>query len=644
MSTDTQRPGTAGALTHPDSRAEGSKGPFSPVGDLSATDRGALLIVVLHLLPVWWLVTGGGLYLDDLRAQAYARNQPFWPFIISSNGTHLAPAPRVLDWLQASYAPLEHGPAVLVTLLVHLLLGLVGWLLLRELVGSRPAALVPLGLLVLSPALLSATAWYRQTLTTTTTIVLVLAAQLAVLRLVRGGSWRWGVATVLLIAAGMTFSERALAGCSLVVATALLVPGPPWRLRARRVTGLTGALAVLAAAYLVAYRSGPFDQGDASHLSLGDAGSLLARSVGTGLVPSLFGGPWTWAPSGPALSVADPPVPLVVLANTVLLLWLARRLVDGRTRTRTMVGLTMAASYILPIELFVLVGRYAAFGSVIGTDLRLFADCFVVLVVSLAVVALGWREEPAPKVSAGRPAVRRNRRQVTRTGQRVLATSLVLATAAGGVVSWTGFANRWHSNDTVQYLATLRRDLHSLDRVGATPTTVLPGPIPDSVIPGWMQKEISTLDLVALIRPQTELAVGQVSTRIVGPDGHLAPAGLGTVETFDTGQDNFCHHPQQPGAAEPLTISADDVVAYKRDELIQLGLLVNDERAVDVEVLDDSGVAHALTWPQPRLLQRGPYNVRLRVPYGVSVAAVRIQPAAAGMCVVSVAVVVPEAS
>jgi hypothetical protein len=624
--------------------AIGSKRQFSPLGDVSVTDRVALLVVLLHLLPVWWVISGGGLYLDDLRAQAYARNQPFWPFIVSSNGTHFAPAPRVLDWLQATYAPLEHGPAILVTLLVHLLLGLVGWVVLRELVGSRPAALLPLGLLVLSPALLSATAWYRQTLTTTTAVVLVLAAQLAVVKLVRRGSWRWGALTVALIALGMAFSERALAGCALLVTTALLIPGPPWRLRVRRVVGVTVPLALLAAAYLVVYRTGPFDQGNTSDLTLSDAGSLLVRSIGTGLVPALFGGPWRWAPSGPALSIADPPVPLTVLANGILLLWIARRLLDGRTRTRAMIGLAMAVSYVLPIEVFVLVGRYAAFGSVIGADLRLFADCSVVLVVALAVIALGWRQDPTPSDQAARPSDRRNRRQADGPGAWLLATLLLIVAAGGAAVSWAAFAHRWHTNGTPQYVAALHDDLHRLDRVNAPPTTVLPGPIPDSVIPAWMQKEISTLDLVALIRPETELAVGQVNTRIVAPSGHLVPARLRTVGTFDTGEDNFCHHPQQPGAAAPLTIAANDVVAYKRDELIQVGLLVNDERAVDVEVLDDSGTAHPLAWPQPRVLQRGPYNFRLRVPYGVSVAAVRIQPASAGMCVVSVAAVVPEAS
>ena len=74
---------------------------------LTHSDRGAALVVLLHLLPVWWLVSGGGLYLDDLRAQAYARNQPFWSFIVGSNGTHLAPGARTVDWLQMQYAPLE---------------------------------------------------------------------------------------------------------------------------------------------------------------------------------------------------------------------------------------------------------------------------------------------------------------------------------------------------------------------------------------------------------------------------------------------------------------------------------------------------------------------------------------------------------
>jgi hypothetical protein len=156
-----------------------------------------------------------------------------------------------------------------------------------------------------------------------------------------------------------------------------------------------------------------------------------------------------------------------------------------------------------------------------------------------------------------------------------------------------------------------------------------------------MQTEISSLDLVALLSPQTELAVGEPTVRIVGLDGHLVPGQLRTVQGFDPGQANFCHHPLQPDAKQPAVIRSPEVVSYKRDALIELGILINDERTVDVQVVGDDGHISPLAWPWPTKLQRGPYVARLRVPYGVNVAAVRVLPASAGMCIVSVKAVVP---
>jgi hypothetical protein len=609
-------------------------------------DRAALAITLLHLLPVSWLVVGGGLYLDDLRAQAYARSQPFWAFIIGSNGTHLAPGPRILDWLQARYVPLEHWPAVVVTLAIHLGLGLAAWFLLRELVGARAAALVPLAIILLSPATLSATAWYRQALTTLVPVALVLAATTCAVRYVRTGSWRWMVGAVAFICGGMLFSERAVAGCALVVATATAIrlhdrsagPGTPRSLPRALVPPalLAAALAVVAGLYVWAYRSGPFDQGTTGGLHVTDGLELVVRSLGLSVVPTFFGGPWRWTPTGPALSAANTPLALAVVCSVALVVALGLRL-RRRDDAKVVLGaLVVAAAYILPIEAFVLVGRYAAFGPVIATALRFFADCAVVLTIALAVAFLGL----APV--EGSPARQRTSRRRGAVGKAVVAV-VTVGVMVGTVVSWVGFGNRWHTNATPAYLAALRADLAAATRYGANSSqTVLPGAIPDDVIPGWMQTEISTLDLVALLSPATELAIHHPTVKVVSYQGRLVDGELNTVGTFDPGDTTFCHHRLAPGAADPLVIPARRVVDHKRDELIELGLLVNDESRIDVDVVAADGSTTPLAWPHPTTLPRGPYVVRLRVPHSVDVAAVRVHPTPAGLCVVSAKAVVPQ--
>jgi hypothetical protein len=298
-------------------------------------------------------------------------------------------------------------------------------------------------------------------------------------------------------------------------------------------------------------------------------------------------------------------------------------------------ALLAAAAYIVPIEAFVFVGRYAGFRSATGFDLRLYADCAVVLTICLGVAFLGWADPAEAHARAHSHSRPRHLR-------RVVATVGVLAVLVGTAVSWGGFGQRWHENATPAYVAALRADLAKADRFGANRTmTVLPGLVPDSVIPAWMQTEISSLDLVALLDPTTELALDAANVQIVGLSGRLEQGHLQTVQQFDKGEDNFCHHPIQPTAKDPVVIGSPDVVSYKRDELIELGMLVNDERSADVDVVGDDGHIYPLTWPWPRTLQRGPYVARLRVPYGVNVAAVRVKPAPAGMCVVSVKAVVP---
>jgi hypothetical protein len=58
-------------------------------------------VVALHVAAVTWLSAGGGLYIDDIRAQAYAAGRSFYPFVIESNRTHLAPGARTIDWFMA---------------------------------------------------------------------------------------------------------------------------------------------------------------------------------------------------------------------------------------------------------------------------------------------------------------------------------------------------------------------------------------------------------------------------------------------------------------------------------------------------------------------------------------------------------------
>ena len=128
-------------------------------------DLAALVLGLASLVPLTWLLLRGSFYIDDLRAQSYAAGRAWWPFVVQSNGTHLTPGARTIDWLQVTFAPLDHGVAVAITVGIRALLLLGAWRLLRLLFGARWLLLVPFTIIATTPALVPPSAWYRQSIT-----------------------------------------------------------------------------------------------------------------------------------------------------------------------------------------------------------------------------------------------------------------------------------------------------------------------------------------------------------------------------------------------------------------------------------------------------------------------------------------------
>ena len=128
-------------------------------------DLSALVLGAASLVPLTWLLLRGSFYIDDLRAQSYAAGRAWWPFVVQSNGTHLTPGARTVDWLQMTFAPLDHGVAVAITVAIRVLLLIGTWRLLRLLFGHRWILLVPFAIVATTPALVPPSAWYRQSIT-----------------------------------------------------------------------------------------------------------------------------------------------------------------------------------------------------------------------------------------------------------------------------------------------------------------------------------------------------------------------------------------------------------------------------------------------------------------------------------------------
>jgi len=577
-------------------------------------------VIALFVLASAYLIVPSGFYIDDFRAQAYAAGRGIWPFIIESNATHLAPGPRAMDWLQATVWPLERGPAVIFTLVVCALLGVAVWRLLTLLVTHRWVALAGLGLALFAPSIIPAIAWYRQTLTTLTGLVLILVAIDAGVRYFRGAPARWAYLACAAHAVGLCFSERAIVvPVTVAVAGLLLAPRVRPRLRLTRVALCVGPMVVVNLAFLAFYGRGDYDHGGGGAPSVGGFLASTARSLFVNTIPSLLGGPTRWRPNGEAYSFANTPPWLVGLGlvGTLVVVTAAWRTRRDRASSPLWRPLVVIASYVLPIYAILYVGRVSRAEITSVDDLRLFPDVGVFLAIGVALVV---------------DAVVKAERKVAVRG---LAAVAVLALVAGSV-SWVGFANRWHRNSSSTYIEALRTDL------ATNLAPVVPSPVPVTVVPNWVQPDFSTADLVAVLHPTTRTVVFDSAARLVGPDGHLVTGDLRRLDVAPDERKDFCRH-ALPAGQSSATINFTQAVPYYRGALLDLGVLVSDTTSITVKVADEAGAVSA---PRPSVtpqMQRGPHRVLLPIAPDVRVKSLQItrSRASADVCLTTVMVVQP---
>ena len=583
-------------------------------------DRGAAALTVLFVVVSAYLVVPGGFYIDDFRAQAYAAGRGPWPFIIESNATHLAPGARTMDWLQTHYWPLQRGPAVVFTLVVCALLGVAVWRLLTQLVTRRPVARVGLALALFAPSIIPAIAWYRQTLTTLTALVLTVVAIDAGLRFLRGADRRWAYAAWAAHVLGLCFSERALViPVVLAVAGFLLVPGTTFRRSLPRQFVAVGPMVAVNLAFLFFYGSGDYDHGGGGSPTVSGFFAAVGRALFRNTVPSLVGGPVSWRHGGESYSYAQTPPWMVAAGLAALVLLLVATMRGRRQPGRSPVWrpLVVLAAYILPIYVMIYVGRVARAEVSSVDDLRLFPDVGVFLAIGVAVLMDGVLRAP-------------RRRTV-----RVLAAGALAAAVACGV-SWVGFVERWHHNSSTAYVEALRTDLATnLSPVAASP-------VPVTIVPNWVQPDFSTADLIAVLHPTTRTVVFDSAARVVGPEGHLVAGELKRIAVAPDERSDFCRHALAAGQPKAV-IDFDEPVPYYRGALLDLGLLVADTTSVSVRVIAEDGTVSTPRPPVTPQMQRGPHRVLLPVTPDVRVKSVEVARSrtTADVCITTLQVVQP---
>ncbi len=365
-------------------------------------------LVVLHVAAVGWLVAGGALYIDDIRAQAYAAGRPIWPFVVESNETHLSPGARTVDWLMAVGAPLQHWPAVAITLGIAALFAWSAVRVLHRIVAHPVARVLGLSWMLFAASVIPSYAWFRQALTTMLPLALILLATSLTLDHVRSGRRRPWLLAAGCHALALTFTERALVVPFVVLAILLVVPAVPRESGRPRLIRGAVTLAphvLLNLVFLAAYASGSYDRGRGAQPGLLDAVQKLGHWVFADLLPSVIGGPVVWSSGNGPYSFASTPLVLVVAAAALLalLLVLAVR-TPGSLRDAAPVALACAA-YAVPVLVMIYLGRLAKLDDIgAADDLRLFPDVSAVVAIALAALVGAVLERRMPRGSRAGPA------------------------------------------------------------------------------------------------------------------------------------------------------------------------------------------------------------------------------------------------
>jgi hypothetical protein len=647
----------------------------------TGADTLALTLVAVHLLVTGVAALRGSFHLDDLTAQVDASGAGLGAYVTGT--THgFAPAAHLIEWLQVRLFPLAHGPVVVLTLAVRLLLGLVAWRLLRRIFGSRPLTVVPLAVLLLTPALLPATLWYDRLLTAGIATLATLWALEALVRWTvtrrRAALVQVGLAAALGAAAA---PQSAVLPVTLLLVALLVFGGGRGAARDERyeqddawaawpamppATRAAGSPATRAAVRGRADRPGADGTGERRPALLGaalsavvtapflavqlattgtpaSAGDTLAaagRVLGTAL-SMLVGGPWRWTPAdGTYAAAPDLALPVRIAVVLVVGALVAAVLVRESTRrggqpAAVARGLLLAAGCLVASAWCALTFTT---GAAVSTDVALLPDRWATLVpgllLGLSLVLLPWavgvHAVPARSVRPDGVLV---------VGAPVMAAGLVaLVAAVGAGVSTVGWVGRWWENPTGSWLAGMRASIATAEPYAR----VLATPLPVEVLPTAQAGLMPTgAPLLRMVRPDLRFHDGDGTARFVNDAGVLTPVFINPIGR-PAGTPTGCVKLPRGENRQPLRVRLAAPTAYRPGAQVQVGLLLTRPSRVGVQVETPDG-----RWLSPPRyaddeLPSGAHTLHLPLAAGTTVVAVRVATDGAGpACLAAVQIWAP---
>lgn len=497
-------------------------------------------VVLLALALIVFQLCLKGLFLshffftqDDYRyLDRGLDNGLTWNYLMWVDAGHLIPGPFALSWVLARIGLYDWALASAVTLVILAAACLALLRLLRNLFGDRPAILLPLTIYLFSPLTLAEFGWWAGAIESLPLQLATFMALDAHVRYLRTGRYGHVVSAAVWLAVGMLFFEKGMVLPLLLfaVTSAFFVDGN-WLASARRTAARYWRAWLPYGAVLAAYvalfifrlpTSGPGNQPG----STGPYRHVLAFMldlVKDTFVPGALGGPWQWL-SHQAIAYSLPPAELARLSWLLAAAIVAASIWNRQYAWRSW---AILAGWIVLADMApVIVGRTRTFGSVFALDTRYVADAVPVLAVCLGLAF--W---PV----AGQRDRRRKRRHASVAARQATlrATSAVLGVfVIGSFWSLQAYANATTSVAARAYIANARAALT------AAPygTVVVDGRVPNTVmLAGWFGRygfaskvigEMARGDPPSQLRFTTQPAGTIDNLEMFGADGRLWPVAL----------------------------------------------------------------------------------------------------------------------
>jgi hypothetical protein len=489
-----------------------------------ARNRGVLvfglLLVAAQLIWKGFFLTNYFFWQDDFHFLELGLGHSFtWSYLTYVGAGHLFPGVYAIAWVVARIALYNWAVASAITIIMLAAAGLAALRLLRTLFGDRPAILVLLLIYLLCPLTMLDIRWWSTAMELLPLEIALFMAVNAQVHYVRTDRFRHAVAAAAWLIFGLIFFEKALILPLVLfgITSGFLMEGP-WpraigRCLARYWKSWLLEVLILAVYVVVFTQSLHTSSAQPTVSGASDAFSFTWELLKNTFVPGALGGPWQWIPTEDAQYASSAPSDLLAwLALIVAAAVIIASIVLRRYAWRAwaiLVGWLVAAD-VTPVVL----GRIEVLNAgALALQTRYVSDALPVLVICLGLAFLP---------PAGQQDIRKR--------QQVLAGTQVGRMAAAGLVGAFVIGSVWSVQDLQTTTSGLQTRLYidnAQAAVAEAPagTVVADSQVPNTIMIGAFGKYADTSRVIGPMEDSAAAARIQWTSRPDGTIDHLMVFG-----------------------------------------------------------------------------------------------------------------------